>query len=234
MQLLALDEVAGMTLPVFPALAGQSIDVRKKAVFSTIVANHVSGREVRDPLYANPIWQFEVAFEGLDGTQNGQYGALGASSLQALMGLFLQCQGQFGQFVFFDPTDYQVNNQTFGTGDGSTTTFQLTRSLGTFTEPIVIPVISATTLSFPGRSGVPAAAPIITVDGLQASASNYTISSPGGIVTFMTAPVPGAALSWAGCFGFLCRFNADDLECEQFMSNLWKAESVKFRSVRSQ
>ena len=45
------------------------------------------------------------------------------------MGLFLQC-GQFGTFLYTDPTDNAVTNQGIATGDGSTTTFTLGRSLG--------------------------------------------------------------------------------------------------------
>src|SRR5947209_10280491 len=103
------------TPPAFPVLAGQGWSVHKKPTFATLVAPHVSGREVRDPLYANPVWRFELTFDGLDGTANNQYGGLGASSLQSLMGLFLQAQGQFGTFVYYDPSDYSVSGQAFGT-----------------------------------------------------------------------------------------------------------------------
>jgi uncharacterized protein (TIGR02217 family) len=223
-----------VTTPIFPALAGQGWSVHKKPTFSTIVASHVSGREVRDALYANPIWSFELTFEGLDATSTGQYGGLGASSLQSLMGLFLQCQGQYGEFVFYDPTDYQVNAQAFGTGDGSTTTFQLERGLGGFLEPVIAPVASATTLYLPGGVSVSATAPVIQANLVTVSSSDYSISSPGGVVTFTSAPANGAALTWSGYFGFLCRFDGDDLDFEQFMSNLWRAESVKFRSLRTQ
>jgi hypothetical protein len=93
------------TPPTFPTLAGQGWSVHKKPAFSTLVASHVSGREVRDLLYANPIWNFELTFDGLDGSTTGQYPGLGSQSYQALLGLYLQMQGQFGQFVFYDPTD---------------------------------------------------------------------------------------------------------------------------------
>ena len=219
-------------MPIFPALTGQGWSVHKKPTFSTIVASHVSGREVREALYANPIWGFELTFDGLDGTA-GRYGALGGSSLQSLMGLFLQCQGQFGEFLFYDPIDYQVDAQVFGTGDGSTTAFQLTRALGGFVEPVVAPVASTTTLYFPGAS-ISATAPIIKANLATVSPSTYSISHPGGVVTFTVAPTSGAVLTWSGYFGFLCRFDGDDLDFEQFMSNLWKVDSLKFRSLRSQ
>ena len=51
--------------PTLPTLAGQGWSVHKTPLFSTLVASHVSGREVRDALYANPIWRFELTFDGL-------------------------------------------------------------------------------------------------------------------------------------------------------------------------
>ena len=50
------------------------------------------------------------------------------------MGLFLQCQGQFGTFLYTDPTDDSVTAQTFATGDGATTTFTFARTLGGFSS----------------------------------------------------------------------------------------------------
>ena len=128
-----------MTTPVFPVLAGQGWSVHKKPTFATIVAPHASGREVRDALYVNPIWEFETSFDGLD-SSSSSYPGLGAQSLQSLMGLFLQCQGQFGTFLYYDPTDYSVSGQVFGTGDGSTTSFQLLRTLGGFAEWVTQPL----------------------------------------------------------------------------------------------
>jgi hypothetical protein len=367
--------------PIFPPLAGQGWSVHKKPTFATIVASHVSGREVRDALYANPIWRFELTFNGLDGTSSGQYGGLGASSLQSLMGLYLQCQGQYASFLYYDASDYAVSAQPFGTGDGTTTTFQLQRSLGGFSEPITQPftagapalfqvagtaafyapnnlvnysadltnaawgkvgaavaaglsdpfggmgaqTVTATAASayihqFQAASGANyvssmwvrrrtgagavklsnpanaatttlaltsawqrfsiAGAPgsgyvhsllLLAVSGdavdvygpqleqslaatpgpyFQTLASDYYggpwIASGGalidpsayalanGAVTFATAPANGAALAWTGYFGFLCRFEGDDLDFEQFMANLWKADSVTFRSLRAQ
>ncbi len=220
-----------MTNLVFPTLAGQGWSVHKKPTWSTIVASHVSGREVRDQLWMNPIWEFELTFNGLDGTSNGAYGGLGAQSMQALMGFFLQCGGQAQSFIYYDSTDYQVTAQNFGTGDGTETAFVLTRSLGGFSEWVVAPVTGTTTLYFPG-SEVTATAPAIYEAGSLVSPTAYTIAN--GVVTFTTAPANDAALTWSGNFGFLCRFDADTLDFEQFMANLWKAESLKFRSLRAQ
>jgi len=136
------------TLSLFPVLPGQGWSTHKAPAFSTLVATHVSGREVRDALYANPIWRFELTFNALDGTPNGAYGGVGLSSFESLIGLYLQCQGQFGEFLYYDPTDYSVYGQTFGVGDGSTAVFQLTRSLGGFSEAIVQPFAPSTPTVF--------------------------------------------------------------------------------------
>ena len=123
------------TPPSFPALAGLGWSVHKKPVFSTLVASHVSGREVRDALYQNPIWQFELPFDGLSSSPTS-YSGLGANSMQALLGFFLQMQGQFGTFLYTDPTDSAATNVTFATGDGATTTFAFSRFMGAFLEPV--------------------------------------------------------------------------------------------------
>ncbi len=122
------------TPPSFPTLAGQGWSVHKKPMFSTIVASHVSGREVRDALYQNPIWEFELTFDGLDSASS--YPGLGANSLQALMGLFLSCRGSSATFLYTDPTDNGVTAGGIATGDGATTTFTFGRFLGSFFEPV--------------------------------------------------------------------------------------------------
>ena len=202
--------------PFFPTLAGQGWSVHKKPLFSTLIANHVAGREVRDALYANPIWQFELTFDGLDGTSAGVNGSLGPQSLQALMGLFLQMQGQFGAFLYVDPTDSFALNQNVATGDGTTTSFPLARTLGGFTEPV----------------GWVTSVSAVSVGGVAVT-SGWSIRAPSSL-TFATAPAAGAAIVASFAYAFLCRFDGDDLDFEQFMANLWKAESVKFRSLRAQ
>jgi len=200
--------------PLFPTLPGQGWSVRKKPVFSTIVAAHVSGREVRDALYQDPIWQFELTFDGL-GSDATSYPGVGAQSLQALMGLYLQCQGQYGTFLYSDPSDNTVANQTFATGDGATTAFTFARSLGGFLEPV----------------GWVTSVAQVTVAGVAQSAG-WSLTAPNGLV-FSAAPASGALIGASFSYAFSCRFEDDSVEFEQFMQNLWRVDSLKFRSVRT-
>ena len=203
------------TPPSFPTLAGQGWSVHKKPTFSTIVAPHVSGREVRDALYQNPIWQFEAVFDGLDSSSD-TYPGLGANSLQALMGLFLQCQGQYGTFLYTDPTDSAASSSTvFATGDGTTVDFTLSRYLGPFLEPVGW-VTTVTQVEIAG----------------SVLGSGWGLNTPNTL-SFASPPAAGASIGATFAYAFQCRFDADDLDFEQFMQNLWKADSVKFRSVRT-
>ena len=204
------------TPPLFPQLAGQGWSVHKRPTFSTRVASHVSGREVRSSLYAGTLYEFEVTFDGLasNGLATGAAAALGATSLQTLLGFYLQCQGQFGTFLYSDPTDNAAHGQVFGAGDGTTKTFVLQRTLGGFTEPVsyAIQLIA------------------VYVNGIVQA--GCALVAPN-IVTFTTAPAAGATLSADFTYAFLCRFLDDQQDFENIMSGLWQLQSLKFRSVRT-
>jgi hypothetical protein len=203
-----------MTIPPsFPTLPGQGWSVHKKPTFSSIVASHVSGREVRDPLWRYPIWEFEVTFDGLASDAN--WPGLGSQSLQSLMGLFLKCQGQWGTFLYVDPTDSAVVDQSLGVGDGSTTTFVMARALGGFVEPV----------------GWVTGLSNAKINGALVN-TGVALATPNSLV-FATAPPPGAIVSASFAYAFVCRFDDDSADFEQFMRNLWAVQSLKFRSVRS-
>jgi hypothetical protein len=202
------------TPPSFPTLPGQGWSVHKKPTFSTIVASHASGREVRDSLWQYPLWEFELTFDALASDSIG-YPGLGAQSLQSLMGLFLQCQGQLGTFLYTDPTDNAATAQGLGAGTGTQTTFAMGRALGGFFEPV----------------GWVASIASVTLDGVG-QPSGWSLTTPNSLV-FATPPASGIAVAASFSYAFLCRFLDDSEDFEQFMQNLWAVQSLKFRSVRS-
>lgn len=119
---------------VFPQLPGLGWSVHKRPSFSTRVASHVSGREIRAPLYAQGLYEFELTVDGLDAA--GGFPSLGAKSLQSLMGLYLQCQGQFGTFLYTDLSDNAAVGAVSGYGNGTNAAFLLQRSIAGATEPV--------------------------------------------------------------------------------------------------
>jgi uncharacterized protein (TIGR02217 family) len=197
------------SLPVFPFLPGQAIAVSKAPKWSTEVIRSASGRERRTAYWASPLWQFELAHEVIRHRPTND-------ELATLWEFFNVAQGQFGTWLLVDPTDCQILGgapSVFGIGDGSTTTFQLSRALNSFSEP-VYDVYGAVILD----NGVP-------------STTNFTFS-PNGQVTFSAAPAAGHTLSWFGYFYFGCRFAQDDLTFAQIVNLLWSGKALKFTSLR--
>jgi hypothetical protein len=199
--------------PSFPRLSGQGWSVHKRPVFATLVAEHVSGREVRDPQWRYPLWEFELTFDGL-ASDAVSYPGLGDGSLQSLMGLFLQCRGQLGVFLYADPTDGVVASQLLATGDGTSTGFTFIRTLGGYSEPV----------------GYVVGAPTVLLNGVRQN-SGWSFQAPNRLV-FSTPPAAGSAIAANFSFAFQCRFLDDSLDFEQIMANLWTLQSLKFRSVR--
>lgn len=195
-----------MSNSVFPSLPGLGWSVLKTPKFKTISQESVSGKEVRQALMSYPLWDFTLTFSVLRG-------ANGYTEMQTLAGFFNEMLGMYDTWLFDDPSDDSVTAQSFGTGDGTTTAFQLVRTLGGFVEPIQ------------NVNGTPS----IYINGVLQS-SGYTIGSTG-IVTFTTAPA-AAALTWTGNFYFRCRFTLDAAEFEQFAKNLWQLKKMTFVSVK--
>ncbi|MGH6811309.1 MAG: baseplate megatron protein TIM-barrel domain-containing protein [Methylocella sp.] len=208
------DPPPGVPVPVgnFPSLPGLAFSVHKRPTFSTRVASHVSGREVRAPFYAQTLYEFELTIEGLDSA--GAFPGLAANSLQSLMGLYLQCQGQASTFLYTDPSDNAVTAQAIGTGNGTNTVFTFQRTLGGETEP----VSWVTAVSHVYLNGVD-------------QPSGWALTTPNTL-TFTTAPGNAVAVTATFTYAFNCRFLDDQEDFEEFMNGLWTVQSLKFRSVK--
>lgn len=200
-----------MTLPVFPTLPGLGWSVKKTPTFSTRVATHSSGREVRVPLFTHALYQFELVFDGLDSA--GKFPGLQANSLQTLMGFYVNAQGQGGTFLYNDPDDNAATACAFGTGDGGSTQWVLQKLTGSVYEP------ASYVTNVAG----------VTVNG--AASTTWTLLAPN-VIQFAGAPANTSALAWTGTFGYQCRFLDDTSEFEKFMAGLWRNASLKFRQVR--
>jgi len=203
------------TPPSLPTLAGLSWSRHKKPGFSTRVASHVSGREVRVALMEYPLYEFEAVYSGLASMTTPAFAGLGSSSLQSLMGFFLQLQGQFGTFLYIDPDDNTVTRQAFATGNASTTSFTMMRSLGGFLEPVGW----VTSIANVYLNGAP-------------QSSGFSLSTPNTL-SFTSPPGNGVIVAADFSYAFNCRFLDDQMDFVEFMSNLWKLESMKFRSIKS-
>ena len=196
---------------VFPVLSGQNFISKKSPKFpATTIKTAVSGREVRYQTASQPTWDFKVSYEFM--TNNSPT----ASDLQTMFAFFLTRNGQAQPFFFYDPYDNQVPTQYIGTGNGSTTSFQLMRTINPAGYNGFVENIYAVL-----------GTPTVTINGTSTSA--YTIGA-NGVITFTTAPASGATIYWTGQFLFLCRFAQDNFDAEQMTLNLWSNKGLEFAS----
>lgn len=195
-----------MTVPTFPTLPGLAYPVARKPMWRTDREESFSGIESRYPTRATPKWNYELQFSVLRSST-------ALPEWQQLASFFNSLQGANGLFKYVDPMDYTVTDQPFGTGDGTTTEFQLVRTGppggGTFTEPVYAPV----TITSVKIATVPTVA--------------YTIGDTG-IITFDSAPANGAQLLWSGTYAWLAYFDDDSLAFSQFTYNLFSLDKLKF------
>ena len=193
---------------VFPSLAGLLPSVKVAPRFSTRVQSSVSGRETRAKFMLYPLWDITIGFEFL---RTGQAG----SELDTLAGFFMQVAGSWDSFLFQVPNDSSVTDMNFGTGDGTTTVFQLIRRRGaggfSFAEPVQNPT-AVTAVKINGVTKTPG--------------TNYTVGGTG-LITFTAAPAVADVLTWTGTFYYRCRLLDDTADFTRFMQDLWELRQLR-------
>ena len=193
----------------FPTLTTLAWSTHLRPKFSTLIAEHVSGRETRAQHTANPYFDLELTYEVLR--------PAGADEeLQAIAGFFEQASGADEPFWVGPPGLSTITGQAIGTGDGATTVFPLVASIGGYSGPVF------------GTSGVSAA----YLNGVS-QPSEWTVSSgylPA--ITFASAPGDGVAITADFGVLWLCRFAEDVQDFEEFMTMLWALRTLRLSTVR--
>lgn len=203
-----------MTYPVFPDLPGASIGIKRTPVWRSSVQSSQSGKETPIAYMSYPLYQWSLDLNVLR-----NYGGL--TEFSDMLGLVNACQGMAGRFLFADPEDNTVTGQPFGTGDGSTTQFQLVRSVGGYTEPVQMPVRQTD-----GADAAFAVEVAGTVTSITFPAGSY------GIVQFASPPAEGSALTWSGTFRYLARFLSDTQQFQREFQRAWSTTDMQWQSVK--
>lgn len=201
-----------MSAAVFPALPGLAWSIEKIPEFATTVRTAQSGQETRIANWSRPRWHFRLSYELLRADTAHQ-------ELQQLVGFYLARQGQYDSFLLDDvwTPDNAVAGQGIGTGDGSTTSFQLCRAFGGFVESVTAPRAV-------GAVYVNGAAVAVASVGAWGSATP-------GVVPLAAAPAAGAMVTADFSYYFPVRFAADTAEFSQFMNQLWELRRLELVTV---
>ena len=200
-----------MTIPVFTPTIGLAFPVtRTNLGFNVIKQDPISGaKRTRYPQRNAPQYQWGISFSIL---RSGTFIGSVYTELQNLVGFFNEVNGSAYPFSYKDDTDNAVTLQQFGIGDGVSKQFQLVRSFGGFVEPVYL------------ATGTPS----IYVNGvLKTLTTDYAISA-AGVVTFTAAPEGAIALTWTGTYNWLCRFDVDKIDFNEFYAGMWKADKITF------
>jgi uncharacterized protein (TIGR02217 family) len=204
-----------MTVQVFEEIRFP-VDISWGAVggpqFRTTVTESAGGQEKRNVEWAQDRGKWQV-----------QHGVKNQEQMDKLIEFFRAMRGRATGFRYKDWTDYQLEAEQFGIGDGATTDFQLTKTY------------TVGSSSYVRNIKKPVQGIQIFLDSvLQVLTTDYTIDLTTGIVSIVVAPLGGgtpALLTSTGEFDVPVRFDADDMNIvEQFEDILsWQLRVVEIR-----
>ena len=164
----------------------------------TDVVTLASGREQR-----NGRWQHSRR------RYNAGYGVKSRSDMAVVLAFFEERRGRLHGFLWRDGLDYSSSgtvpmplDQVIGTGDGSRTTFQLSKTYGAAFDPYFRPITR------------PVAGSVrVAVAGVE-RLSGWAVDGASGVVGFAVAPDIGAAVTAGFLFDVPVRFDTDRLDVE--------------------
>lgn len=219
-------------------LPGLSASVTKTPRFSVEVQAHTSGGEARLSYWSEPLWDWTIAYDVLrDGFRYGR----NFDELRQVAGLFLACGGSLQGFQFKDPDDHQVSRQfipgpgIFGTTDGVTTAYTLTRTYGandSATGYEGSEAIGFLDTTQPFNLYIDSSATPVSPSDPTYGYSLATAAPKQQQVVFNTAPAPGHALYADMSYLYYARFAADSQDFDKFMAQLWALKKVTLTSLR--
>jgi uncharacterized protein (TIGR02217 family) len=182
---------------------------KAKPRYATDIVTTDGGFEVRNSRWAYPLFQFEF---------NLAPGVLGTDEpLDDVIEVFHLVGGSAGTFPFRHWADFQGVGEYLGTGNGSTTQFQLVRNysrgLLTRQRKIVLPD------------------PYSVIARVNGVVTPVTVGD-NGLITFGTAPALNAIVTADFTFDCLVRFGDDELEFVALTGELEQPMNVVLYEVK--
>lgn len=184
----------------------------------TRIVELASGDEERNASWANSRRRYDVS-----------YGVRRADDLAAVVAFFEARNGRLHAFRFKDWSDYKSclpsavpgpTDQIIGTGNGSTTTFALTKAYASgaqsWARAILKPVAGTVTVSLNG----------------VAQGSGWSVNTTTGIVTFTIPPTTGAVIRAGFEFDVPVRFDTDELPVTLDIERTGSIPSIPLIEVR--
>lgn len=192
-----LQDFHEIRFPLDVALGSRGGPVRR-----TDIVPLASGREQRNARWARSRRRYDAGL-----------GVRNLDALHAVVDFFEERRGRLIGFRLYDRTDARscppsatpsALDQTLGTGDSERIAFQLIKTYGGAFAPY------ARTITKPVAGSVR-----LAIDGVElAFGSDFVCDHATGIVTLLTPPPPGAAVSAGFAFDVPVRFDTDELDID--------------------
>lgn len=185
-----------MTIPAYRLPKGIERGSRFSPTFSNVIQEAIAGNEQRFARWTKCRGVGDVSY-GLERSSDP------TGDFRAILAMYRAHVESLYPFRFRDWSDYTATDENFGTGDASTTQFQLTMTY----DPSFILLGSTGSLLYVRDIFLLASTPVIKVDGVTKTVTtDYTIGTDG-VVTFTSAPANGKAITWTGEFDVPVRFD---------------------------
>lgn len=206
-----------MSTQVLPTMPGVAWPVGRTMLDDVTIQTNISGKETRINNQSVPRYRWQL-------TYNILRSAAAYTEYQQMLGFINSRYGRWDTFLYQDNDDKAVTGQQIGTGDGTTTVFQLVRTLNGFIEPVLAPnAVSA-----------------VKLNGVTQSGGSYTVTNWGtanangpGVIIFNTPPGNGVTITADFTYYWPCRFDMDSYEFSQFMSQYYDLKKLSFVSVKN-
>ncbi|MBY6055379.1 DUF2460 domain-containing protein [Leisingera daeponensis] len=178
-----------------------------------------SGHEERNGSWKRSRREYDVAF-----------GIRSNDQLQNVIAFFEARNGRLFGFRFKDWADYKsgpapsraidARDQVIGTGDGSTTAFQLQKAYGddaaSYARPITRPVMGTVR---------------VAMDAVE-QFSGWSVDATTGLVTFDAAPGAGVEIAAGFEFDVPCRFDTDSIDTTLDIERNGSIDSIPIIEIR--
>jgi hypothetical protein len=213
-------------------LPGLAYSKVRRPKHNVSVQAHRSGGEVRISYWSEPLWEWDLTYEVLrDGFRMGR----NFDELKQIEGLFLASTGSLNGFQFFDDDDHTAPRTGVGSSDGTTTTYTLKRyrgsSLGSG-RPLGQESIGLLDTSQAFNLYVDNALVAISPNDPAYGYTLDTATPKNQKLVFKAAPPNGHSFTCDMSWFYYVRFQADSLDFEKFMHQLWALKKVTLASLR--
>lgn len=212
---------------IMPNFSGLDIAYIKRPIFNNLIQQSTSGKEFRANYWSYPRYAITLQFNFLrsksywkDSTQR---------EYETLTGWLTRMAGSYDNFLISIPDDNSVTDMPFGLYTGSTSSYQLQRSL----IPSASYVNPNSPLFYPNIGD--GFEPIFDYVGTPVIKKSGNIITPQSISSSGLVTVTGSGegqLTWTGSYYFRVRFDEASVEFNRILNGVWEATSVTLVSVK--